>query len=161
MAIFERSFRFCDETRLWFGGGRGARDCSQRGFINSVLLSEGFYQELLTQSVPVDLVIIRQLMNSPGNLDFYLWLQVRSSRVRMGRFAKIPLFGPLGLASQLGVTGYDQDRDLRRQIAHWLSRTKEVWPSCPALLSKDRDYLFIWKLSNPPRQQPQAVSDGK
>jgi hypothetical protein len=106
-----------------------------------VVLSEEFWREIQEHPIPVDLDMIRVLADSPGNLDLYVWLVWRCWTAR--DLAKVPLFGPIGLISQLGVSGHLRERDFRRQIAHWVKRLKQLWPECPAILDKPGTYLLI------------------
>jgi Plasmid encoded RepA protein len=137
----EQSYQLVDRRHLWFenSAGEGARR-----FENSVTLSEGFWMELRTHPIPFQFEAVRGLLTSPGGLDLYLWLLYRAWRVRQGRFAKVPLFGPAGLMEHFGSANYSQARDFRLKLRSWLTRTRQFWPECPALLSSTGNELLVW-----------------
>jgi len=55
----------------------------------------------------------------------------------------IPLVGPSGLMSQLGISEKTDRREFRRQIRRWLKKTKALWPKCPARLDADGNALIL------------------
>ena len=87
-----------DHVRLWF-----QHDCDADGRRreNLVTLSAPFWEELRNHPIPVDATVVRALANNPGCLDLYTWLTWRCYQARC--VERIPLFGAMGLASQLGV----------------------------------------------------------
>ena len=100
-------------TRCGFGSTRRAR---QAGALaeNTVTLSPAFWDELRTHPIPVDTEVVRALANNPGCLDLYTWLTWRCYQAKDTQ--RIPLFGPMGLASQLGVQEYARERKFRERI---------------------------------------------
>lgn len=55
----------------------------------------------------------------------------------------IPIFGPLGLASQLGNVEYSRPRKFREKLQTWLDVIKAMWPDCPAEISMSGEHLMI------------------
>ena len=86
--------------------------------------------------------VVIALANSPGVLDFYVWLAWKSWVLKTGK-ALIPLFAPGGLREQLGCRIHPEDRFLRRKINQWLRVIRAHWPQCPAEISLDGQSLTI------------------
>jgi hypothetical protein len=85
--------------------------------------------------------VVKALADSPGNLDLYVWLAWRCWTAKAP--VSIPLFGPEGLISQLGISDKLRERDFRRQVGHWLNIIHQLWPDCPASLAKDGGSLLL------------------
>jgi hypothetical protein len=132
-----------DELQIWCAKtSRDSESDSQRG--SSLLLSERFWEEIRQHPVPVDLAVVRALVNNPGCLDFYTWLSWRCFVCRHDR-ELIPLFGPHGLSSQLGVEAYSRPRNFRKRIREWLRIVRMYWPECPAKLPDAADCFEVGK----------------
>lgn len=133
-------FNFFDKMQIWY-----SRNVDQRvlpgDFENVIELSDQFWQEIKAHPIPVDLNVVRALADSPGNLDFYVWLVWRCWTAR--REARVPLFGPGGLILQLGVSERIEQRQFRRQVRDWLQITQKLWPGCPAVLTTDTNGLIV------------------
>lgn len=106
-----------------------------------MVLSDEFYREVLAHPVSCDLEAVRALAHAPAQLDLFLWLTWRCWTTK-GKPA-IPLFGALGLASQLGTAEYSRPRRFRENLERWLLVIRGLWPECPATISEDRDFLLI------------------
>jgi hypothetical protein len=129
---------FFDQVRLWFkneGSGVSARR------ENLVTLSAPFWEELKNHPIPVDADVVRVLADNPGCLDLYTWLTWRCYQAKSAE--RIPLFGPFGLAAQLGVQEYARERKFRERIRGWLKLVHVYWPECPAAVSRDGDALEL------------------
>ena len=127
-----RRFHFFDRLRIWCSG-TPEDDCVERKpDCNIISLSEPFWQELQAHPIPVDLRIVRELTSIPGCLDLYMWLCWRCFNAK--RTEDVPLFGPTGLALQLGVVDYTRDRNFRKRLREWLRLVLLYWPECPARL---------------------------
>jgi hypothetical protein len=127
---------FFDQMRLWFHIGKeGAAKT------NSVTLSEPFWQELKAHPIPVDCEVVRALANNPGCLDLYTWLSWRCFQAKGPE--RVPLFGPLGLMSQLGVQEYARERKFRERVKKWLELVRLYWPECPASLASHGAFLEL------------------
>jgi hypothetical protein len=131
---------FFDRMRLWYQEPN-AKGNRYDAFDNVIYLSEAFWDELKHHPIPVDLSVVRALRDSPGCLDFCLWLTMRSYTVRDGASVKVPLFGPNGLIQQLGMTEYSHKPRIRQKLREWLDIFRVCWPACPAQL--EGDYLNI------------------
>jgi hypothetical protein len=124
--------------RLWFnkegstGGDRGE---------NTVTLSPAFWEELRAHPIPVDTEVVRALANNSGCLDLYTWLTWRCYKAKDTQ--RIPLFGPMGLASQLGVQDYIRERKFRERVRQWLELVRLCWPECPATVASNGAFLEL------------------
>jgi hypothetical protein len=130
---------FLDHMRLWFGK-EGASVPGTRAE-NSVTLSPAFRDELSTYPIPVDTEVVRALANNPGCLDLYTWLTWRCYQAKDTQ--RIPPFGSMGLASQLGAQEYARERKFRERVRQWLELVQLCWPECPASLAKNGAFLEL------------------
>jgi len=131
---------FVDKVRLWF-----QHDCETDGRRreNLVTLSAPFWEELRDHPIPVDAAVVRALANNPGCLDLYTWLTWRCYQAKGTE--RIPLFGPLGLASQLGVQEDARERKFRERLRSWLQLVRLYWPECTARVTTDGRFLELEK----------------
>jgi hypothetical protein len=53
------------------------------------------------------------------------------------------LFGPRGLASQIGSIEYARSRRFREKLDGWLDSIRVLWPECPAKISPDGGHLIV------------------
>jgi hypothetical protein len=95
---------FFDSLKLWVS------DSGEKGGMcdNTVILSEAFGQELRDHPIPVDAEVVRHSARNPGCLDLYTWLTWRCYQTKGPE--QVPLFGPDGLANQLGVQTFVRER---------------------------------------------------
>ena len=128
---------FFDNMRLWFRD----QELGQGSDANTVTLSQPFWEELKNHPIPVDTEVIRMLAHNPGCLDLYTWLSWRCHKAKGPE--RVPLFGPLGLMSQLGVQEYARERKFRERLNTWLKLIVLYWPECPAVLAKNGSFLFL------------------
>ena len=89
---------------------------------SSVVLSEGFYAEIVRYPVPLDMRVLRAIKQSPLALDLYTWLTYRVSR----------LDRPLGLSweqlhAQFGAD-YEKPKVFAREAKKHLQRLRLLWP---------------------------------
>ena len=63
--------------------------------------------------------IVIAVANSPGVLDFYIWIVWKSWVLKSGK-SRVPLFWRRGVKEQLGCQKYPEDLFPRRKINHWL-----------------------------------------
>ena len=137
--ITRTSFRFVRDLKLWYTEEGKQPSDSRRE--NVIVLSEEFWKEIRDHPVPVDLSVVKALADSPGNLDFYIWLVWRCWTAKGHVY--IPLFGPGGLVQQLGLSNNLRDRDFRRQIKRWLGIVDQLWPESPARLVENSEALIV------------------
>jgi hypothetical protein len=128
---------FFERMRLWFRPEEQARSEPA----NLVTLTEAFWEEIRTHPVPVDADVVRALANNPGCLDLYTWLTWRCHQRRTEEL--VPLFGPSGLANQLGVQHYERERKFRELLRRWLELVLVYWPECPAMISTNGKHLEL------------------
>jgi hypothetical protein len=99
------------------------------------VLSDEFYQEIISHPIPADLEAVKILSGSPAVLDLFVWLSYRCFVAKGPE--SIPLFGEFGLANQLGSVEYSRPRRFRQMLAQWLRKIRAIWPECPARISSD------------------------
>jgi len=128
-----------DHVRLWYCTTSHTHVAA---FDNTITLSQPFFDELMAHSIPVDLEVVRGLLDSPGELDFYIWIVLRAWVMQQGITTEVPLCGPNSLREQLG-TQVKADRKFRQVVRNWLRRTKAFWPDCPAEISSDGNALLM------------------
>jgi hypothetical protein len=128
-------FHFFDRLRIWCNSGTADELPESGSSRNIISLSEPFWQEIAAHPIPVDLRVVRELTNIPGCLDLYMWLCWRCYNAK--RTEDVPLFGPVGLASQLGVVDYSRDRNFRKRLREWLKLVRLYWPECPARIAEN------------------------
>ena len=133
-------FNFMREARIWY-----SRDPNQAllpgGFENEIVLSDEFFREVTTHSIPTDLEAAKALSSAPAALDLFMWLSYRCFTAKGQE--RIPIFEDFGLATQLGSADYARPRKFRERLERWLDLVRSLWPSCPAQVSADGDYILI------------------
>ncbi len=132
---------FFDSIKLWIS------DSGERSgkWENRVTLSQAFREELREHPIPVDAEVVRFLAHNPGCLDLYTWLTWRCHQAK--REERVPLFGPFGLANQLGVQAFTRERKFRERLNAWLKLVRLYWPECPAVISHDGTFLEVSRAS--------------
>jgi hypothetical protein len=111
------------------------------GFENEIVLSDEFFREITTHSIPTDLEAAKALFSSPAALDLCMWLSCRCFTAKGQE--RVPIFGNFGLAGQLGSTDYARPRKFRERLERWLDLVRVLWPSCPAKITVNGDYVLI------------------
>jgi hypothetical protein len=129
---------FFDQMRLCF---RHESTKTGSDSTNVLILSEPFWRELRGHPIPVDREVVRSLTNNPGCLDLYTWLSWRCFQAK--ELERVPLFGPMALASQLGVQEYSREHKFRERLRIWLELVRLYWPECPAALAKNGPFLEL------------------
>jgi hypothetical protein len=139
-----------DRLKIWCSKDGGG-DLTEIAARNLVILSEPFWQEIQAHPIPVDLAAVRSLAHNPGCLDFYMWLTWRCYNTR--RAEAVGLFGPAGLALQLGVAEYSRDRNFRKRLRAWLTVVRLQWPDCPAQISPNGESLMVERATSVCRER--------
>ena len=133
-------FNFMREARIWY-----SRDRNQvllpGGFENEIVLSDEFFREVTTHSIPTDLEAARALSSAPAALDLFMWLSYRCFTAKGPE--RVPIFGDFGQASQLGSVDYARPRKFRERLERWLNLVQALWPACTAQINPNGDYLLI------------------
>ena len=101
-------------------------------FENVIVLSNEFYQEITAYPIPTYLDAVRTLAASPAVLDLFMWLSYRCFAAKSQE--SVPIFGPLGLAAQLGNVEYARPRRFREKLEGWLEVIRAMWPGFPRAL---------------------------
>lgn len=135
-------FHLFDQIYLWFAEGDKCGSDSACHYPNTITPSEAFYSEIDKHRVPMEKKVVIALANSPGVLDFYVWLAWKSWVLKREKIS-IPLFAPGGLSEQLGCRIHPEGRFLRRKISHWLRVVRAHWPQCPAHISANGQSLIL------------------
>ena len=138
--MHQARFNFMREARICY-----SRDPNQEvlpgGFENEIVLSDEFFREITTHSIPTDLEAAKALSCSPAALDLFMWLSYRCFTAKGQE--RIPVLGDFGLAGQLGSTDYARPRKFRERLERWLDLVRVLWPSCPAKITANGDYILI------------------
>ena len=133
-------FSFMREARIWY-----SPDPNQAllpgGFENEIVLSDEFFREVTTHSIPTDLEAAKALSSAPAALDLFMWLSYRCFTAKGQE--RIPIFGDFGLAAQLGSVYYARPRKFRERLERWLDLVRILWPACPARITGDGSHLLI------------------
>ena len=132
------------EARIWYARDLHAPTLPD-GFENEIVLTTEFYQEIADHPIPADLEAVRTLSASPAVLDLFTWLSYRCYMARGEE--RIPLFGSMGLAGQLGSIEYRRPRKFREKLEQWLRIVLRLWPECPARITSDGRALRITEAS--------------
>ena len=106
-----------------------------------IVLSDEFYREITTHPIPADLEAVKVLAASPAVLDLFMWLSYRCFLAKGKEM--IPLFGPRGLARQIGSIEYARPRRFREKLDLWLESIRVLWPECPAKIGSDGADLVV------------------
>jgi len=139
--VVQRSrFSFFQEAQIWYSRDTEQYPVSDQ-FENVIVLSDEFYREITTHPIPADLEAVKVLAASPAVLDLFMWLSYRCFLAK-GK-ETIPLFGPRGLASQIGSIEYARPRRFREKLDLWLESIRVLWPECPAKIGSDGAGLFV------------------
>jgi Plasmid encoded RepA protein len=139
--LVERSrFHFLREARIWYHRCPEQTVLSTE-FENVIVLSDEFYQEITAHPIPTDLEAVKVLAGAPAVLDLFLWLSYRCFLAKEEE--AIPLFGPFGLAQQLGSVEYSRPRRFRAKLGQWLDTIRTLWPECPVRLTPDVQSLLV------------------
>jgi hypothetical protein len=120
-------FNFMREATIWYSAKQGCE--------NIITLTDELYAEVTAHPIPTNLDIVRLLAPSPGAMDLYVWLAHRCFTAKGPQ--SIPLFGPQGLAHQLGSVEYSRSRKFKEVVAQWLRLVYAAWPACPAILTSE------------------------
>ncbi len=140
MVVHRARFNFMREARIWYSRDPDQRllpgDCQ-----NVIVLSDEFFQEVMSHPIPTDLEAAKALSSSPAVLDLFTWLSYRCFSVQ-GR-ETVPLFGEFGLVSQLGSVSYARPRKFREKLERWLDLIRAMWPECPARITADGTGLHL------------------
>ena len=143
--VVQRSrFSFFREAQIWYSRDHEQYPISEQ-FENVIVLSDEFYREIVAHPIPADMEAVKVLAAAPAVLDLFMWLSYRCFLAK-GR-QTIPLFGPCGLASQIGCIEYARPRKFREKLDQWLESIRVLWPECPARISKDGTGLEVHQAS--------------
>jgi hypothetical protein len=113
LVMHQARFNFMREARIWY-----SRDPNQTlppgGLENEIVLSDEFFREVMSHSIPTDLEAAKALSCAPAALDLFMWLSYRCFTAKGEE--RIPIFGDFGLAAQLGSADYARPRKFRERL---------------------------------------------
>jgi hypothetical protein len=133
-------FNFFREAQIWYSRDPEQYPVSDQ-FENVIALSDEFYKEITAHPIPTDLEAVKVLSGAPAALDLFMWLSYRCFLAKGGE--TVPLFGPYGLATQIGSIEYARPRRFREKLEAWLESIRVLWPECPAKISSDGTGLEV------------------
>jgi len=116
-----RRFNFLEQAKIWYTGSLSSKDLQ-----NSITLSDEFFEEVTAHLLPVDICAEQVFASAPGLLDLCLWLSYRCLVAK--RPESMPIFGPCGLANQLGSSEYSLASRFRAINEQWLALIRGLWP---------------------------------
>jgi hypothetical protein len=139
--VIQRSrFSFFREAQIWYSRDPEQYPVSDQ-FENVIVLSDEFYREITAHPIPADLEAVKVLSGAPAVLDLFMWLSYRCFLAKGEE--TVPLFGPYGLATQIGSLEYARPRRFREKLEAWLESIRVLWPECPAKISRDGSSLEV------------------
>ena len=117
--------RIADRTELWWN----ARKPDQPTLWESKIeLGEKFFHEVITNPVPLDLNILKDLKRSPLGLDLYLWLTYRTfALTRPLRLTWPQLYRQFGVEPTKANDKFTV-RNFRTDCLRELKKIKRAWP---------------------------------
>ena len=136
------NFQFFDSARLWFARSIDQETLADDEFSNVIVLSDQFWREIQNHPIPIELLVVCALKDSPACLDLYCWVVWRCWKAKYsvtGDPVRIPL---KGLQGQFGIAEQPLYA-FRRRLKGWLVKIHQIWPECPARLPADSDYLEL------------------
>lgn len=114
-----KSIQVADEEVLWWSDEAP----SQSGLFQSyVLLSDAFFEDIITRPVPVKLAALKLLKQSPLALDLYTWLTYRVFALK-----KPVAISWVALGNQLGAE-YSDPKNFARACRQHLRTIRTVYP---------------------------------
>lgn len=109
--VHRARFNFLSQATIWYQREEAGE--------NVITLSDEFFNEVIAHPIPTDLEAIRLLAAPPGMLDLFVWLSYRCLTAKGAE--EIPIFGPHGLAAQLGSIDYSRPRRFVAMLDQWLT----------------------------------------
>jgi hypothetical protein len=119
--VVQRSrFSFFSEAQIWYSRDPAQYPVSDQ-FENVIVLSDEFYREVAAHPIPADMEAVKVLASAPAVLDLFMWLSYRCFVAR-GK-ETIPLFGPHGLATQIGSIEYARPASSAKSLTNGWNRS--------------------------------------
>lgn len=118
-----RNVALASDYQLWFWQNASGSLDVDGGF----LLSDGFFQEIMRSSVPVDLRKLHALRASPLAMDLYVWCTYRVRDLRRSYRHRPLVVSWDDLHAQFGA-GYEVTKEFARWARKSLERVHRVWP---------------------------------
>jgi hypothetical protein len=152
--LASRRFGLLDACNLWFKdpqrSPQNQHTLEQLAlFPNWIRLSPELCQMAADHMrVPLDFESLSVLRRKPLAAKLYAWEAWRASwpDVRSRGIVRVPVFGPLGLAQQLGISLDQGVREVRRALREAQATIRErAWPECPSGLDPGDGDTFLVK----------------
>lgn len=142
----ERGYRFADNHTIWWQEKAPAPEANKDMV---VFLSEAFFNEAVKNAVPLDLLAIQTLKQSPLALDIYCWLTHRY--FRMKKPTQIPWSS---ITKQFGAN-YAEPRHLLRDFKAQLRRVSFLYPNAKFEITCKYLVLYPSKTHVPVKRSPE------
>jgi hypothetical protein len=151
--LASRRFGLIDACNLWFKDPQ--RLSQNQHTLEQLTLFPNWIQfspELRAMAaarrvVPLDFESLAALRRKPIAAKLYAWNAWRSSwpDVRARGAVKVPIFEPLGLAQQLGISLVQRKKDVTALLREGMKAIrKDAWPECPSDLDPtDSNYFLV------------------
>ncbi len=122
-AVTDAGFRIADKTVTFWDPKAPDQTTLWK---STVTLSEGFFNEVTSRPVPLDMNVLRAFTRSPLAIDIYIWLTYRVSYMK--RATRVPW---TALEMQFGAD-YGRSRDFRKKFHKALEKVLMVYPAAVA-----------------------------
>jgi hypothetical protein len=135
--LASRKANIANQIQLWWNPKYPSQGSL---FENYIVLTDEFFNEVMTYPVPVDMGIVSAIKQSPLALDLYTWLTYRMLSIN-----KPTRVSWTALSSQLG-SDYTSERDLKKKAKEALRKIYSLWPD---LVIDEVDGGILLKPSKP------------
>jgi hypothetical protein len=133
------TFNFMREARIWY-----SRDPNQTlllgGFENQIVLSDEFFREVTTHSIPTDLEAVKALSSAPVAFDLACGCPIGALRQRAKNESQYS--GRSGWRHSSGAP-IMLDRAFRERLEPWVDLIRALWPGCPVRIDSGGDHMII------------------
>ena len=145
------SSQVADRTDLWWNPKRPDEPSL---WDSKILLSEAFFNEIISHPVPLDMNTLKALKRCSLGLDLYLWLTYRTFSLRAPlRLSWRQLYQQFGTAPAK-VSDKFIIRDFRQNVLRELKKIKLAWPELNYTTALGLLILHPSKPAIPPAPEP-------
>lgn len=135
--LASRKANIANQIQLWWNPKYPAQSSL---FENYIVLTDEFFNEVMTYPVPIDMGIVSAIKQSPLALDLYTWLTYRVLSIN-----KPTRVSWTSLSLQLG-SDYSDWKDLKKRAIEALRKIYSLWPD---LMVDEIDGGILLKPSKP------------
>ena len=153
--------RVADSTDLWWDYRKPDQ---QTLWESRVWLGEAFYNEILTNPIPLDMRILKHMKRSSLGLDLYMWLSYKtfliySLQKNPERLTWEHLYSQFGAESERAVDKYVL-RDFREDVMREMRKLKVCWPALDVAFPKGCLEIRPCPPSVPPKLSAEFLGEG-